>query len=208
MHIYFVRHGETLLNRKCIHQSPNTPLSHKGREQILTTAEILRGVNADLLLTSEYTRAVESARLIGSTIGIEPVVNGFIYEIMRPSNLFGKSHFHILTLWYVILSFLHWHNKNWRYKDAENFYDISVRAKKTLEYLESLKDTHTSVIVVSHTVFIHIMISYMCKKKMLHLRDLCITLFHIKRMKNASVIHMEYTNDSKPVTCAWTLLSE
>ena len=97
MHIYFVRHGETLLNKSHVHQSPNTPLSAEGREQVLTVAEFLRSVNPDALLTSEYTRAVESARIIGSAIGIKPVVSGLFYEIVRPSRLFGKSHFNLET---------------------------------------------------------------------------------------------------------------
>lgn len=208
MHIYFVRHGETMLNKRHIHQSPNTPLSPKGREQVLTTAEFLRGVNPDALLTSEYTRAVESARLIGGAVGIKPMVNGFFYEIMRPSKLFGKSHFNFETFWYVILSVLHRNNPSWRYGDAENFFDISSRAKKALAYLESLRGTHDSVVVVSHTVFINTMVSYMCKNRILDIRDLILTFLHIERMKNASVVHVEYTGATAPHTCAWTLVQE
>jgi broad specificity phosphatase PhoE len=208
MHIYFVRHGETLLNKKHIHQSPNTPLSSEGREQVLTVAEFLREVNPDALLTSEYTRAVESARIIGSSVGLKPMVSGLFYEIMRPSRLFGKSHFNIETFWYVILSVLHRKNKSWRYTDAENFFDISNRAKKALEYLESLRGTHSSVVVVSHTVFINTMVSYMCKNKILDVRDLFFTFFHIERMKNASVIHVEYNGATAPHTCAWTRVRE
>lgn len=208
MHIYFVRHGETLLNKKHVHQSPNTPLSPAGREQVLTVAEFLRNVNPDVLLTSEYTRAIESARIIGSSVGLKPAVNGLFYEIMRPSRLFGKSHFNIETFWYVFLSVLHRKNRSWRYTDAENFFDIASRAKKALEYLESLRNTHSSVIVVSHTVFINTMVSYMCKNKILDFRDLFFTFFHIERMKNASVIHVEYNGATAPHTCAWTRVSE
>ena len=208
MHIYFVRHGETLLNKKHVHQSPNTPLSPEGREQVLTVAEFLRDMNPDALLTSEYTRALESARIIGSSIGLKPVVSGYFYEIMRPSKLFGKSHFNLETFWYVILSVLHRKNKSWHYTDAENFFDISSRAKKALEYLESLRGTHSSVVVVSHTVFINTMVSYMCKNKILDFRDLFFTFFHIERMKNASVIHVKYNGATTPNTCAWTQVTE
>lgn len=208
MHIYFVRHGETLLNRKHVHQSPNTPLSSKGREQVLTVAEFLRDMNPDVLITSEYTRALESARIIGSSVGLKPTVSGYFYEIMRPSRLFGKSHFALETFWYVILSVIHRKNKSWHYRDAENFFDISNRAKKALEYLESLRGTHSSVVVVSHTVFINTMVSYMCKNKILDLRDLFFTFFHIERMKNASVIHVKYNGATAPHTCSWTHVPE
>lgn len=208
MHIYFVRHGETPLNKKHVHQSPNTPLSTKGREQVLTTAESLRGVNPTAIFTSEYTRAVESARILGASLGIAPTVSGFFYEITRPSKLFGKSHFTLETFWYVILSVLHRKNKSWRYADAENYHDITTRAKNALTFLESLHGTHASIVVVSHTVFINSMVSYMCKNRILDVRDLLLTFLHIERMKNASVIHVEYTGSTAPNTCSWRLVEE
>lgn len=208
MHIYFVRHGETELNAKHIHQSPSTPLSDTGREQVLEASELLRGVNPDLLLTSEYTRALESARIIGSSVGLVPVVSEFFYEIVRPSKLFGKSHFNIETLWYVILSILFRNNASWRYADAENFSHISIRAQKALTYLESLHTTHASVIVVSHSVFINTMVSYMCNSSVLSIRDLIFTFFHVERMKNASIVHLEYNGISAKNTCSWKRIKE
>lgn len=208
MHIYFVRHGETRLNKKHVHQSPNTPLSPKGREQVLTTAEYLRSANPDILLTSEYTRARESARIIGASVGLTPTVCGLFYEITRPSKLFGKSHFNPETLWYVILSVFHRKNKSWRYADAENFLDITNRAERALAHIESLHGKHESVVVVSHTVFINIMVSYMCKNRILDVRDLLLTFLHIERMKNASVVHVEYTGSTAPNMCSWRVVKE
>ncbi len=208
MHVYFVRHGKTHLNAKNIHQSPNTPLSPQGREDVLTVAEHLRSLNPDLLLSSEYTRAIETARIIGLHVGLTPVVQGLFYEIMRPSKLFGKSHFHPQTLWYVLLSVLNRKKPEWRYADAENFTDISNRAKKALAYIESLHTKHNSVVIVSHTVFINIMVSYMCRQRILDVRDLLLTFLHIERMKNTGIIHLEYTPSSAPNTCAWRQVDE
>lgn len=206
MHVYFVRHGETLLNEKNIHQSPNTALSPKGREQSVTVAEYLRGVNPDLLITSEYTRARETAGVIGQYVGLVPQANGLFYEIERPSSLYGKSHFHIETLRYVIGSVLNRKNKTWRYKDAENFEDISSRAQRALAYIESLEKEHNSVVVVSHTVFINIMVSYMCKNRMLDVRDLLLTFLHIEKMKNTGIVHVEFLGRSSGNVCAWRLI--
>jgi broad specificity phosphatase PhoE len=206
MHVYFVRHGETLLNKKNVHQSPNTPLSPKGREQSATVAEHLRAVNPDLLITSEYTRARETAGVIGQCVGLPSQANGLFYEIERPSSLYGKSHFHIETLWYVLGSVLNKKNKSWRYKDAENFDDISSRAQRALAYIESLGKEHNSVVVVSHTVFINIMISYMCKNRMLDVRDLLLTFLHIERMKNTDIIHVEFLGRTSDSVCAWKLI--
>lgn len=201
--MYFVRHGETLLNRRNVHQSPNTPLSPRGVEQARSVAEVLRGVSPDLLLTSEYTRARETAGIIGMSVGVAPVVNPLFYEITRPSSLYGLSHFHPRTLSYVAQSVLKKNDISWRYEDAENFNDISTRAKRALEYLESLTPQHHSVVVVSHTVFINIMIAYSCYDRMLTIPDLLPTFLHVKRMKNTHIAHLEYSPTTRGHLCAW-----
>lgn len=206
MHVYFVRHGETYLNRKHIHQSPNTPLSPKGRDDARTSGEFLRGVNPDLIVSSEYTRALETARVIGLHVGLTPLVNGLFYEIERPSKFFGTSHFSLETLWYAFLSVLHRKNASWHYNDAENFVDVSNRAQRALAYIESLRGTHSTVVVVSHTIFINIMVSYMCQSKLLGLFALFRTFIHLERMKNGAVIHVEYQGKSTKNTCAWRLV--
>ncbi len=208
MHIYFVRHGSTTLNDQHIHQSPSTPLSPKGRDEAFSVAEYLREVNPDMLISSEYTRALETARVIGMHVGLTPVANGLFYEVARPSSLFGKSHFHPRTLMYVCLSALLRNRAAWRYQDAENFSDIKARATRALAYLESLRDTHASVIVVSHTIFINMMISYMCQNKMYDLKSLMLTILHIKQMKNTDVIHVEYVGKTGKNTCAWSIVHE
>ncbi len=172
MHVYFVRHGETELNRRFVHQSPSTPLSPHGREQALTAAEYLRPMNPDILLTSDYTRAQETARLIGSVLTLSPQADARFREVERPSKLCGRSLFHPETYWYVFNSVVRRGNPQWHYDDAENFSDIYDRVEKTLAYLESFYGTHDSIAIVSHTMFINLMVAYMCKNRILAVRDL------------------------------------
>lgn len=208
MHVYFVRHGETHLNKKHIHQSPNTPLSEKGREQASSTAEILRTVNPDILISSEYTRALETARIIGLRVGLTPVTNGLFYEVERPSKLFHKSTLSLETLWYELRSVLKRNDPSWRYYDAENFSDISNRAKRALTYIESLREKHQSVIIVSHTVFINVMVSYMCTDRLLAVRDLARVFLEMERMHNGGIIHVEYRGPTRTNTCSWSVVPE
>ncbi|QQR65323.1 histidine phosphatase family protein [Candidatus Kaiserbacteria bacterium] len=208
MHIYFVRHGSTVLNDLHVHQSPGTSLSPKGYDQALSVGESLRSVNPDLLISSEYTRARETARVIGECVGLTPEVSDFFYEVSRPSSLFGKSHFHPKTLVYVFLSTLMRNRPSWHFEDAENFSDIKMRATRALTYLESLTPTHASVIVVSHTIFINMMISYMCQNKMYDLKSLILTILHIKQMKNTDVIHVECMGRTNKNSCVWSVVYE
>lgn len=208
MHVYFVRHGETLALRRHRHQSPNTPLSPTGREQANSTAEYVRSLNPDILLSSEYTRALETARIIGMQTGLTPITNGLFYEIMRPSKFFEKKIYSIETLWYIMLSVMHHKNHSWKYADAENFVEISTRAQKARVYLESLSSTHTSVVVVSHTVFINLMIAYLCNNNLLNIFDMARTFLFVEQLKNGGVIHVEYTGTGGANTCSWNLITE
>ncbi len=206
MHVYFVRHGKTELNEKHIHQSPNTPLSEKGREAVVVLAESLRGVNATLLISSEYTRALESARIIGQYSGLSPVVNGLFYEVVRPSALYHTSTFSLRTLWYMGMTALKRNDPQWRYADAENFFDIRNRAIRARAFLEELSKDHESVIVVSHTAFLHVLLMYLCYDRILQFSDLWKVFFASEHMKNASMIHAVYAPRAPRDTCAWQIL--
>jgi broad specificity phosphatase PhoE len=208
MHVYFVRHGETQGNTRHIHQSPNTPLSKRGCDMVRTLASVLRPINPDLLISSEYTRAIESARIIGLHVGLEPITNGLFYEIVRPSKFYNTSIFSLETLWYALLSMIHKNNKTWQYEDAENAYTVSERAKKARAYIESLSSTHNAIVIVSHTVFINIMVMYVCRNTMLDFFDMIRTFLHIRNTHNAGLIHLEYTNGHNKNTCYWRIIEE
>ncbi|HEX4798990.1 MAG TPA: histidine phosphatase family protein [Candidatus Paceibacterota bacterium] len=208
MHVYFVRHGETEENRRHVHQSPNTPLSPRGVDGVRTTASMLRVVNPDLLISSEYTRALESARIIGQHVGLEPVTNGLFYEIVRPSSFYQKSIFSFKTLTFVFFSCMRRNNPSWRYEDAENAVMIADRAQRALAYLESLRGTRQSVVVVSHSVFINVMVAYMCRNTMLRITDMLGTFLRIGKLKNGEVVHLEYVGNGAKGLCNWRIVQD
>ncbi len=205
MDVYFVRHGETVLNRMRVHQSPGTPLSVVGQEQAGTVAELLRVVNPDLLLTSEYTRAIETARVIGMRVGLQPQTNGLVYEIVRPSSLYGKSHFHPKTLWYVFFSYLKRRNQKWHFEDAENFSDIENRAKNAVKYLESLNGKNQSIVVVSHAIFIQCMVSYMSRRTVFPMVDTILNMLQIKRLRNTDIVHVKFDSENDSAQSKWRI---
>lgn len=206
MHVYFVRHGETDLNVRHLLQSPSVPLNVHGYDEARTVGEYLRVVNAGRLVTSSQERALQTARTIGSIIGLTPQPMSMFREIDRPTALIAVSIFNIRTLWYLTLSVLHRNNLKWRYKDAENFGDIYRRVHAAFTYIESLAEEHKPIIIVSHSVFINLMITYMCHDRILTLRDIVKTLLHINELKNCDVIHAEYVGPAFGNTCAWELV--
>jgi broad specificity phosphatase PhoE len=207
MHVYFVRHGETDLNTRFIHQSPGTPLNGRGFDQARSVAELLRPTNATLLVSSTYERAAQTARIVGSSIGISPKYKTFFREIERPSFFANTSLFNIRTFWYIGLSVLFRNRPTWRYKDGENFSDIYTRVQHAFQYIESLTEAHESIIIVSHSAYISLLMTYMCHGSKLTLRELVSTLLRIEHLKNCDVTHVEYIGPTAKGTCAWMLRS-
>lgn len=207
MHVYLVRHGETDLNKKHIHQFPSTPLSEYGREEANTVAEYLREMNPDFLVTSDYRRGLETARIIALHTGLAPESSPLFYEIVRPSSLFGKSHFSFETFKYALLSVLRRNNSAWRYKDAENMRDLILRTEKAYQYLETLSKKYNSVIVVSHSVFMNFFIAHLCNRNPLNFFALVRAFLECLFTKNGTVVHLEYLRGGKKHdACAWQQL--
>ena len=193
MDVYFVRHGETAYNRSHMHQSPSVSLSNRGREQAITIAEELRPMNPTLLITSEYQRTRETASIMGRMLGLTPVVNNLFHEIRRPTELYGLSHYHPKTLRYVGLSIFNRNRPKWRMSDAENFADIQKRIDAALNFLESCEGEHQSVVVVSHTIFINLMLAYMHHERSISLSKLIPYLSRIMRMQNVAITHIKHS---------------
>lgn len=63
MKVYFVRHGESVLT-EAKHQTPETPLSRRGSQQAQITAHRFTNLQIDVILTSPYTRALQTAQAI------------------------------------------------------------------------------------------------------------------------------------------------
>ena len=61
MSIYLIRHGQTDLNAARVIQFPDTPLSKRGEEQARRVGERLAKVPVDLVLSSDYVRARQTA---------------------------------------------------------------------------------------------------------------------------------------------------
>jgi broad specificity phosphatase PhoE len=72
--VLLVRHGETtsIANNR-IHGQTDSPLSARGRAAAQKTAEYFRQQPPDLIYSSSLGRALETANMIGSAVGIQPI---------------------------------------------------------------------------------------------------------------------------------------
>ena len=82
--IWLARHGETADNADGrVQGSIDTPLSDRGREQARTLAERAETLDLDALYSSQLARALETARIVGEHIGLDPVVDERFAESYR-----------------------------------------------------------------------------------------------------------------------------
>jgi broad specificity phosphatase PhoE len=73
--LILIRHGESVANaEQRFTRGPHEPLSARGRDEALARARLLqRRADPVALYTSPFVRALETARLIGDVLGLEPI---------------------------------------------------------------------------------------------------------------------------------------
>jgi probable phosphoglycerate mutase len=80
--LHLVRHGQSTWNvqQRIQGQTDEAELTDVGREQARRCADLLAGVKAVRLLTSDLRRAVQSAEIIGAALQLEPIRTSLLRE--------------------------------------------------------------------------------------------------------------------------------
>jgi len=135
--LYFVRHGESVLNRERVHAGQqDTPLTDLGREQARLAGDTARAIKFDIMVSSPLIRALETAQLIAE-------VTGYPLDRILTNPLFMER------------SFGSFEGHSWdetpdegRYPDIETETALLARARAGLEFLRELEAE--DVLLVAH----------------------------------------------------------
>lgn len=151
MKLYLVRHGESLGNEQNIHQSNDTSLSILGKRQAEELAKRFKSIDIDLILSSHYARAHETAQHISKLISKPIQIEETLHEIRRPSSILGKSADdpEVMKIKSIIRDNV---DPDWHYEDEENIPEMLTRAKNLLDKLD--KESTKNILAVSHGRFI------------------------------------------------------
>jgi broad specificity phosphatase PhoE len=202
--IYFVRHGETILNAQSIRQGPDGPLSEKGREQVLATAKkfLLEKPKPEAIVASPFERTKETAAIISSELGLPVEYNDLLVERKNPTEIVGHSGKEETVQQIVDRIDKSYHDDSLRFSDEENFVDLRDRARKLLEYIAARKESR--LIMVTHGIFLKMVICYLLLGDKLTASEYN-NLSHLNPMDNAGVTICSYTTGwfKKP---EWKLL--
>ncbi|MFA5997879.1 MAG: histidine phosphatase family protein [Candidatus Paceibacterota bacterium] len=166
---YFIRHGETLLNAEHIKQGAERALSERGRQQAEKVGEYLKRFPIERVLASIYPRARETAAIINTHLKAPIIYSPLFVERKNPSELVGKHTDDPDVVRIVDAMDLAYHEDEYRFSDEENFIDLKKRARKCLNLLARQGARETAV--VTHHVFLKILVAYLLHRERLHAAD-------------------------------------
>jgi ribonuclease H / adenosylcobalamin/alpha-ribazole phosphatase len=192
--VYFVRHGQSNDNAAPVFQSPESPLSDKGREQARSIAERVSKISFEALIASPFERAKETAEVIAKTTGRELEYSDLFVERMKPASINGKSHEdrEADALWREWRKSLY--TPGMRVADGENFDDIISRADRALAFLKDRAEK--SMVVVTHGYFLRTMIARVLLGELLSAEALR-RFQHMSSMENTGLTVLRYHGTSE-----------
>lgn len=155
MKVYFVRHGSSTLT-EARHQRPETRLSELGFKQALAVSRRLTNIPVDIILTSTYSRALQTARVIENHKHAPLIQTDLLTERKMPSEFLGKEvdDPRVVPVHQAIRE--HFHDPRWHHTDEENAAELLSRAGKALDFIVSQKGE--SVVVVTHGYFLIVLV--------------------------------------------------
>ncbi len=140
-HLYFCRHGESVLNAAGVYAGQlDTPLTKHGRVQAKHAGRQAESLDIDFIVSSPLSRAHETAQIIAVAIGypLDKIVTDNLFKERFLGSLEGKP-------W----SFSP--EDETRFPDIESKADLFDRVQKALDLLR--KQKASNILVVGHGTF-------------------------------------------------------
>ena len=157
MKVILVRHGNTEANNTGVHQSSDTPLSKEGTLQSMALAKKLKGVAIDLIISSPYTRAMQTAEIMGRELKKPIKYDDSLAEIIRPKEFAGKRVDDPEVEKIIKEMEKHEKNMEWRYPGSENLKDFIIRVAGFVKRLEGMD--YGTVLIITHSAVIKTIIT-------------------------------------------------
>ncbi|MBI2639544.1 MAG: histidine phosphatase family protein [Candidatus Sungbacteria bacterium] len=150
MKLYLIRHGESESNASGYYLGKDSKLSIAGRTQARKLARRFVKIPINLVVASDYRRAISTAEIIGRVKKKKVVIIPFLGEERYPTE-FERKHTNdpeVARMRRILRK--NRNKKGWHYSDEENFFDLKLRIQKFLKVLGRRKEK--SILAVGHGI--------------------------------------------------------
>jgi broad specificity phosphatase PhoE len=199
MKVYFVRHAESESSASGFHQNSLSGLSTRGKKQAAILAERFSRIKIDLILSSPFVRAKETAEIINKPLKRPIRYLDSLKELKRPTEVEGKKIDDPEIIEIKKLVVKNFSKKDWHYSDGENFYDLKKRGEETIKYLLELKEEN--VLLVTHGIIMRMIISLMMFGDVSPKEYL--RFFRFALMSNTGITLCEYIKRNRWILVTW-----
>lgn len=202
--IYFVRHGESESNATKVMRGPEAELTEKGVQQAERVATRFRTIEHNLVVSSAYPRALNTARAIAKVNGREPIVCDYISERIHPRVFIGKSVDDSEKRGVEHVELSHWsRGQDYKYSDEETFSDLHQRAARAQVWFDERHEER--IVAVTHGTFLRFFQAYLLFGDALT-PDIFVRFFSGLKTSNAGITMYEVHEDRKfPWDIRWKL---
>ena len=143
MSIVMIRHGETPLNRDRVMQPADTPLSDRGKEQVLRLAHRLSAEGITRILASDLPRAAMTAQALSDEIGVSIEIESLLQE-RNFGRLRGQRFVDLEAR--NIDPFA----ENYEPEEGETWHEFDQRVSRAWSKIQSVLPSDGTVAVVTH----------------------------------------------------------
>lgn len=200
MKLYFVRHGQTYLNKyKRMQGWADAPLTPEGEMVALKTGEVLSALKFDAVYTSDLGRTQQTAKLIlskntfsdsivplselrescfGSFEGEQDLI--FYTRVAEKHGISLKEVFTTLDLETISSDMLEMDD----YKDVELFSKVLERVLRGLRKIVSSQQENDSILIVTHGNIIRALVKHFSPE-----------INVMTEIKNSSITIINFSND-------------
>jgi len=205
MDLYIVRHGQTKANTRHIYQRPNEPITREGSAEIARLVRTVTELQPTHLYTSHFARARQTAHYLSYATELEAQWLPLVSELYPPEHLFGKRHYGLTSLVYLLRWFFHALKKGVEEK-AETRAEFTKRLFDAREFFEAHEDADR-IVVVTHSVFANFFVAHLCTNRELSVWRAVPLFLKIVWYENAGITHVEYQRSDDARRCGWRMRS-
>lgn len=194
--VYFVRHGESEGNVGIVVQNKDSALTEQGVEQAKIIAQRISKIDFDVLISSPYLRAKQTAQFISDITKKDFIESDLFIERVRPTEQIGyhKNSEAVLS---IQKEYENAFVANDKYEDGESFKEIHDRAQKALHFLENYDAEH--IVVVTHGMFLRVICAVILLKQYIT-PETCFECMKTLKTKNTGVTVIEKDEDGWRLT--------